>query len=202
MFKNFSLLALVGMFVLMSASSIQAAGEWRFPVGLSYVSGFSEITSRYENNLKAEGYSTTSVSGWPVGVQFQPYYQFDFGLGIGASIGPIMMIFGDRDFFDFPVGLDARYTLLLKGMDFSPYVRAGVKNHFASGDYVKSSSAGVYGGIGMELFRNKKVGMGVEFLLDNSSITFDKKTRSGSKVVTGEEKINPTKYSFSVSVVF
>jgi hypothetical protein len=200
MSRKFSLLAIVFFFIFVSATST-LAGSWRFPLGLTYVSGFKDIMDRYENNFKAEGNTTWSTSGLPVGLQFQPYYQFDFGLGIGVSIGPVMMIFGDREFFDFPVGVDARY-IILPGMDISPYIRAGIKYHFASGDYVKSSSVGAFGGVGLEFFRTKRVGMGLEFLMDSSSIEFDKKTRSGGRIVTDKEKINPMQYSVNISVIF
>jgi hypothetical protein len=200
MSKKLCLLSSVCLLVFSSATSALAGGM-RFPLGLAYISGFNDILDRYKNNLTAEGYITQSTSGLPVGLQFQPYYQFDFGLGIGASLGPVMMIFGDRSFFDFPVGIDARY-FILPGMDISPYVRAGVRYHFASGDYVKSSSVGAFGGVGVEFFRTKRVGMGLEFLVDSSSIEFDKKTKSGGRIVTDKEKINPMQYSVGLFVIF
>jgi hypothetical protein len=151
--------------------------------------------------VQAEGYITSSTTAIPIGLQFQPYYQFDNGIGIGASLGPAMFIFGDRSFTNIPVGVDVRY-MILPGTDTSPFVRVGVKKHLASGDYVKSSSVGAYGGVGVEFFRKSRVAMGLELIADSSSIEFDKKTKSSGRVVTSKEDIQPSKFLIGIYAAF
>jgi hypothetical protein len=193
-------LCIICLVVMLCATSAVAAG-WRFPVGLAYINGFSDVQDRYEKNVQAEGYSTSSTTAIPVGLQLQPYYQFDNGIGIGATLGPAMFIFGDRSFTNIPVGVDVRY-MILPGTDISPFVRVGVKKHFASGDYVKSSSIGAYGGIGVEFFRKSRVSMGLELIADSSSIEFDKKTKSGGRVVNSTENIQPSKFLICIYSAF
>lgn len=199
-------LLVAGILVCLSAG-VAHAGNFRFPVGLAYVSGYNDIKNRYENNLDAEGYLAVSTGGVPIGMMFQPYYQFDSGLGVGVGLGPLMVIMGDRDFYDLPVAVDARYYIL-PDANISPYVRAGIKKHLASGSYVNSSTVGVFGGAGVEFFRKKRVGLGVEVLFDNSSIEFETKNFEmnpntfGWATQTGKEEIKPSKFLVSISAIF
>ena len=106
------------------------AGQWRFPVGLTYVSGFSDIVDVIEDNEDA------ADTGYvPIGISFQPYMQFKNGLG------PLMIVIGDAKFINLPVNINGRFTFNHQG-DVSPYVRAGVSRNFASGDYVEGSKFG------------------------------------------------------------
>jgi len=171
---------------------------------------------RYEKNIVAEGYGVSSAEGPPIGLMFQPYYQFPSGLGVGVGLGPMMIVMGDRSFLDVPVSVDARYSFIPDG-NISPYIRTGVKKHIVSGDYVNGSSVGVFGGAGVEFFRKKRVGMGIEFLIDKSNVEFEApgtKTytyTSGGRsytstiptpVGTGREKIEPSKFLLSISAIF
>ena len=151
---------------------LAAAGEWRFPVGLTYVSGVGDIVDQYEDNLQAEGYETEKTESVPVGLSFQPYYSFDSGLGIGVGFGPTMMIFGDVDFFNLPVNVCLRYTIAPKA-NTSAYLRAGASHNLASGDYVASSKVGFVGALGIEFLRHKRVGIGIEVGYDSSTIELD-----------------------------
>ncbi len=83
-------------------------------MGLSYISGMGDIVDQYEDNLQADGYITESADGIPVGISFQPYYEFVSGLGIGMGFGPLMMIYGDVDFLNVPVNGCLRYALMPK----------------------------------------------------------------------------------------
>ncbi len=187
-----------GVLVCLFAVAAHAGENWHFPVGLAYVSGFSDVKDRYEKNVVAEGYGVSSAEGPPIGLMFQPYYQFPSGLGIGVGLGPIMIVMGDRSFLDVPVSVDARYAFITDGST-SPYIRAGVKKHIANGDYVNSSSIGVFGGAGVEFFRKKRVGMGIELLIDKSNVEFEAKTPMRA---TGKETIEPSKFLLSVSAIF
>lgn len=101
MFKRIPWIVVAAVFIFVGIGSAQA-DEWRSPVGVTYVSGIGDIVDQYEDNLHADGFTTESADGVPVGISFQPYYEFDSGLGMGIGIGPVMAIFGDVDFFNIP----------------------------------------------------------------------------------------------------
>ena len=192
------------LMVMLFFSNSAKAADWRFPVGLTYISGFGDVVDIYKGNLEAEGYSVSETSYIPVGLSFQPYVQLDNGLGIGAGIGPFSMIISNvASFFDVPVNLDLRYVFLHDGKT-SPYVRAGVKQHFASGDYVNGSTPGFFGGIGIEFARKKRVGFGMEVAYDSSEIELEKKTKdkSTNKVISTTESVQPHGLMASIFITF
>jgi hypothetical protein len=167
-------------FTIFTVSSARAA-EWRFPIGLSFISGLTEISDLRYNNMEALGYATTEWFDWPLGFTLQPYYEFDNGLGIGTGIGPgIFALEGEFSFTNIPVGLDLRYifshssntSLYIKNTSF--YIRAGARYNIASGEFVKSSSPGAFGAIGIEFNRMKSLGLGLELAYDASEIEFEK----------------------------
>jgi len=138
-----------------------AAVDWRFPVGVAYASGFHEVMDAMDVNFHPD-------NDWicPVGLSFQPYAEFDFGLGIGASLGPNGLYFFDDGLdidvsYTLPLGLDLRYTFLRKG-NVSPYVRAGFKYIVAGGDWLDAGDPGFFGAAGVEFLRQKRVNFGVE----------------------------------------
>jgi len=136
--KRVLFVCIQSVMVILFATGSAKAADWRFPLGFTYVSGFEDVVDNYEDNLEAEGYYVETVDYWPVGISFHPYVQFDNGFGVGAGIGPTMIIYGDADFFDIPIGLDVRYTFIPTA-SISPYVRIGGRNHLASGDYVEGT---------------------------------------------------------------
>lgn len=195
--KKRCLMLLAGALFLtvFAAHSAHAAG-WRFPVGLTYVNNFDKIVDIYVDNIRWSGYSTLSENSVPMGISVQPYYQFDSGFAAGGGIGPIMAIIADPYYFyDFPVSLDVRYFLPVWDT-FAPYVRAGARYHIASGDWVKGSSIGFLGGIGVEFMRKKRVGAGVEIGYDSSEIELEKKRTNTI------EKVRPCTIMVSVFAVF
>jgi hypothetical protein len=149
----------------------------------------------YDDNVKAEGYLVTSTDYLPVGISFHPYVQFDNGFGVGASIGPTMIIYGDADFFDIPIGLDVRYTFVPTA-SISPYVRVGGRNHFASGDYVEGTTPGFFGGIGFEFLRDRSVSVGVEVSYDASEVELERVGYNDT------EDFQPCELMVSVFVIF
>lgn len=180
-----------------SIPSLVSASEFRFPVGLSYVQGFNDVVDLYKDNLKAEGYNVQGSGAIPVGLSAKGYYQFDSGFGFGVGFGPMMIVSSSEAyFFGCPLHADIRYTLL-QGENTCPYIRAGVQYSYASGDYVKKSSPGFLGAIGVEFLRNKRVGFGLEFAVTTSKIEFEDKTSS-----SGKKEINPAKFLISAFAVF
>jgi opacity protein-like surface antigen len=183
--------------VLLLVSSSANAADWRFPLGFSYVGNFHKVVDLHKDNLEAEGFNVDTSWEVPVGLTFQPYVEFDYGLGIGMGLGPMMFIStgGDADFFNLPVNLNLRYSFLPKEK-ISPYVRAGASYNIASGDYVDNSKIGFLGAVGVEFSRKSPVGFGFEVGVDTSKIEFKDLERGGTK------DIKPINWWASIFVVF
>lgn len=161
------LIPVMGLFLIQTAT----AGEWRIPFGLSYVGGASKFLDQVEDNLESEGY-TTDTFIWPVGLTVQPYYEFDFGLGAGFGVGPLVMLAGDADATLLPVNACLRYAFMPKAK-LTPYLRTGLSYIVASGDYIEGSSPGFVAAVGMEFLRHKRVGVGVEIGYDSSVVEME-----------------------------
>lgn len=196
--KNIFLVSAMLAVALLSYVTCADAGQWRFPLGLSYVSGVGEITDQIEDNLNAEGYATEKTESFPVGASFQPYYEFDSGLGIGVGLGPLILIFGDVDFVDMPVNVCLRYALF-PDAKISPYVRAGAAYHLANGDYVESSQPGYVGAVGLEFMRDRPVGFGIEAGFDSSTIELEDLDSSSSD---DTKEFTPVGFMVSIFAVF
>ncbi len=184
--------ALMALFPVVTPA---AAADWRFPVGLSYVSGITEVVDLYEDNLEAEGYDVDRNDGVPIGLSFNPYVELENGLGFGIGIGPTMLIADDADLFVLPVRVDLRYAVMPRS-EVSPYLRVGGSYPLASGDYVEQSRPGLFGGIGIEFFREKVVGFGLEAAYDSSVIEFEDVEDDSTK------EIQPVKFMVSLFAIF
>jgi hypothetical protein len=176
--------------ILLTFSSYASAVDWRFPVGLSYAGNFHKVVDFHEDYWEARGFDVDTSWQVPVGITFQPYVEFDFGLGIGAGFGPITYILtetdyyyyddddyyhhGDTetDFWNIPVNLNLRYSFIPKG-GISPYIRGGISYNIADGDFVDKSKPGPFGAVGVEFSRKNAVGFGFEVGYDASEITFE-----------------------------
>lgn len=174
------------------------AGDWRFPVGLAYVSGMEDIVDQFEENLEAEGFITESADGLPFGVSIQPYYEMDSGLGVGIGIGPPMWIGGDVDFFNLPVNFSLRFAFMNQS-NTSLYLRAGVSYNMASGDYVEDSNVGFVGAVGIEFMRKRAVGLGIEVGYDNAFIELEDLTTIDPN---DTEEFEPVGFTASIFAVF
>jgi hypothetical protein len=154
------------------------AGEFKFPVGIAYTQGAFDVIDKLDETWNYEDKFV-----WPVGLTFNPYYEFDFGLGIGLNFGPATFIVVDMyswdNYYDYdndtrfsyivPIGADVRYTFLRK-KSVSPYVRVGIRYPIAGGDDIDSSTPGPFGAVGVEFWRNKSVGLAVEVGYDGSQV--------------------------------
>ncbi len=169
---------------LLFVSSPAYAGEFRIPVGGTYVSNFDDVSDLFIENLESLGYTVTSSGSTSAGLSVQPYYQFESGLGAGVAIGPIMAISAQSySLLSLPVGLDARYTMF-RSSPVSPYVRAGARYIIISGDFVKGSNPGVYGSIGAEFMKNVKwLNMGAEISYDTSEIEMENLTTNRNETI-------------------
>ena len=182
------------MVILFVTGSAKAA-DWRFPVGLTYISGFEDVVDTYKDNLEAEGYVVSESDYLPVGLSLHPYVQFDNGFRIGAGMGPFMLIIGDASHYDIPVNLNGGYTFI-PSANISPYVRAGIMYHIAGGDYVESSTPGFFGGVGIEFFRHKPVSFGIEVTYDTSEIELERLWYNDT------EDVQPCELMVSIFVIF
>ncbi len=191
--KNIISVMVLWLLIMVCTFNVATAKEWRFPVGLTFVSGFSDIVDRIEDNM---GFVET-VDYLPIGLTFQPYLQFDNGFGVGIGFGPMMWITGDADLFNLPVNVNGRYTFKPKGT-VSPYVRAGISTHLASGDYVESSKPGFFGAVGVEFLKDKMVSMGVEVGYDTSELEMEDTSFRGG----GTEDIQPLAFMINLFAVF
>ena len=146
-------------------------GDFRFQVGLSYVSGFGDIVDYYKEKLDADG------SGVPIGLSLAPYYEFAHGSRLGIDLGPaaILMVNSDVKYWDIPLALTYGFTFIPKS-SVSPYVRGGIKYHIANGDDVDSSKPGIFGAAGVEFLRKSPVGIGLEVGYDGSEVEIDGET--------------------------
>lgn len=153
-----------------STSAVQAGEDTTFDhsVGLSYVSGFSEIIDFYD-----EAFNLDSSGGIPVGLFYNFTTNFASGLRIDAGLGPLAMIFGDLEYYDVPLRVQVGYTFIPKS-SFRPYVKAGVSYHFSDGDYVKDEAGlGLLGTVGVEFGRRGTISGFVEVSHDTAEATFD-----------------------------
>ena len=195
--------ALGALLLLMAplAGNVQAAGM-NYQLSLSYVDGFDDLADAYECSWEAERldegytYADADITVWPVGISFQPYYQWDSGLQVGAGVGPIMYFWGDDlDHFQLPIRG-------LVGYVFNPsdpvsfYVRGGLSYHIASGDYVEGSNIGFVGGAGVELFKSDHAAIGIEAMYDSAEVDIE-------DYETGrDEGIKAAEFSLSLFFVF
>ena len=159
-------------------------GGFRFPIGLTYVQGAYDVTDKLKENFRI---SDDFV--WPVGLSFSPYYEFNWGLGVGVDVGPAAIIdiqrFGASDNLNYivPVGAHVRYTLL-RDKDFSPYARAGFRYPIVGGDFLKDGSPGAFGAVGVEFLSTKRVSLAVELGYDTSTVKVIRGPLGGEKNAT------------------
>jgi len=160
------------------------AGEWRFPVRLSYPTGAQDVIDAYEDYGNADA---STLSG--AGISFAPYMQFDHGSRVGGGLGPIFIIVGDLSHWDVPLSVTYGFTLL-PDADVSPYAYLGPIYHVAGGDFYEDASPGLVVGIGVEFKRETSVGFGFELAYDSSEMTLGygwlgRDVKPGEVVVSG-----------------
>jgi hypothetical protein len=175
----------VALLALLASGSASADGM-RYQLGLSYVNGFDNLFDQYEENLEAEGYFTWSQESLPVGLVFQPYYQWDNGFRLGVDAGPIMLIWGDVDHFQLPFNVNVGYTFNLSG-SVPFYVRGGPSYHFASGDYYDGSNIGFMVGVGAELFKSKRTSFVIQAAYDSAEVDIEDVATGSSRGIKAAE---------------
>jgi len=162
-------IVIIAFLLMLSAGKIMSS-DWRFPVNLTYSGGVTNVFDTYKEILESKNYSVSEEMIIPIGVSFQPYVQFDNVLRIGGGIGPLMLVLiSDYTYFGIPLKVDAGVTFI-PGANVSPYFRGGLAYHLAFGDFVESSTPGLFVAFGMEFLRQKRVSFGAEIGYDFSSV--------------------------------
>ena len=184
--------------------------DWRFAVGVSYMSGFQDVSDRY---LDAYGIDATVI---PVGVSFNATLQIAHGNTIASipsvGVGPVGFIYAKEtvygnDYYDsfstsyVDIPITATYGVkFMPNGPVGPYIRGGIAYHIARGDAVESSSPGGFVGAGVEFLQNRRVSLAIEAAYDSSTVSFS--NYSGYFGSIGKNKIKTGNTLFSVRVVF
>lgn len=207
--------AMTAVGVLAATAGVRAedesTSEWRFPIHVSYIQGFTDVGDYYEDLL---GFDTTVI---PVGVAFSPYIEFDYsaatGSAVGFQVGPTEFVYwevtvtgggGDTTesgtYFAFPLVVYYGQVFAPKKAA-SPYVKIGYSLPVAFGDQVDDASGGLFAAFGMEFMRRKVVGFGFEFAIDESKVRFEPSYGIFGNLVPAQE-IKPFGFTASFKIVF
>jgi hypothetical protein len=149
------------------------ADDWHGGPGIAYVSKIDDVLDIYKDNLKNQGKSVDISKALPIGIGFDLYYQWDTGLRVGAGVGPYFRLSGDAKHFELPINGTVGYSFAQQS-SVSPYVKAGVVHHFASGDFYESSDPGVLAAGGLDFVRHGSLRYTIELSVDESKIELDR----------------------------
>jgi Outer membrane protein beta-barrel domain len=148
------------------------ADEWTVGPGVAYVSNINHVLDIYKDNVRVQGKSVDVDKAIPVGVSFDADYQMNSGMRIGVGVGPYYRLTGDVKHFELPVSGTLGY-LFMPAEQASPYIKAGIVNHFASGDFYKSSTPGFLVAGGFDFARRSPISATVQVSFDASQIELD-----------------------------
>ena len=140
--------------------------EWR--LGLSYATGVSDVADLYEDNLRLAGREATVDLKFPVGVAASFVYDWTTEWRTDIGVGPVFAIGGDVKHLEVPLSATIGYNFLPYSR-YSPYVRAGLIHHFASGDQYESSTPGLFLAVGVDFTH-----FALELATDQSKVEFDR----------------------------
>jgi hypothetical protein len=157
--------AVAAALVLACAGSAEAM-EWR--LGLSYASGVSDVADLYEDNLRLDGREADVDLKFPLGIAASFLYDWTSEWRTDVGVGPLFAIGGDVKHLEVPLSVTMGYNFLPYSR-YSPYVRAGVIHHFASGDQYESSTPGLFAAVGVDFTH-----FTLELATDQSKVEFDR----------------------------
>jgi hypothetical protein len=169
--------------LLLAFTGSAQALEWR--LGLSYASGVSDVPDLYEDNLRLAGREADVDLKFPVGIAASFLYDWTTEWRTDVGIGPVFAIGGDVKHLEVPLSATMGYNFLPYSR-YSPYVRAGVIHHFASGDQYSSSTPGLYFAVGVDFTH-----FTLELATDQSKVEFDRLfCPAGGGCTLGTEELN------------
>ena len=155
------------LFLASTLAAIQPATALEWRLGVAYASDVKHVADLYEENLEIEGFDAEVDLKFPLGIAAGVMYDWESGVRGDIALGPAFFIGGEVDHFEMPVAVTVGYNFL-RTSDISPYVRAGVVHHVASGDFYSSSSAGLLAAAGLDFER-----FSIEVSVDTSEVEFD-----------------------------
>lgn len=186
---------LVGFALALFASNVQAfewrAFEWR--LGVAYASGLGDVTDLHEENLLAEGLDADVDLKVPLGIAAGVSYDWPSRLRADLTLGPTFFIGGDVSHFELPLGATIGYSFDLG--EASPYVRAGLIHHFASGDYEAGSDPGFIVAAGLDFRR-----LTLEVAFDDSEVEFETAECNANNTVCTPSRESLNTYEVIASV--
>ena len=148
------------------------ADDWTVGPGVAYVSNLNHVIDIYKADVRAQGKTVNVDKALPVGISFDADYQMNTGLRIGAGLGPYFRLSGDVKHFELPISGSVGY-LFLPEEQTSPYVKAGIVYHIASGDFYESSTPGLLIAGGLDFARRSKLSGTVQVSFDTSKVELD-----------------------------
>ena len=159
------------------------AMEWR--LGLAYASGVSDVADLYEENLRLAGLDVDVDLKFPLGIAASFIYDWTAQWRTDVGLGPVFVIGGDVKHSEVPLSATMGYNFLPYSR-YSPYVRAGVIHHFASGDQYDSSTPGLFLAVGVDFTH-----FSLELATDQSKVKFDRLTcPAGGSCTLGTTELN------------
>lgn len=151
---------------LIAASSAQAE-NWRFGVGVSYVTGIQDVADHYEENLRLAGFDADVDLRLPVGFGAIATYLWKNDVRADMALGPMFSISGDVHHFELPISATVGYSFM-SGSSMSPYVRAGLVYHYVDGDQYVGTDPGLMVAAGVDFTH-----FTAELATDQSEVEFD-----------------------------
>ncbi|HVM59514.1 MAG TPA: outer membrane beta-barrel protein [Verrucomicrobiae bacterium] len=157
------------------AADAETGPEWRVRAGLTYANGIWKASDAVYDHYEAEGFDLSRVT-IPVGLHLDASAEWNIqdkvSVGPELRLGPGLFFWVEKKdlynetketdiLFMLPLSLSARCTFLPKAK-VSPYARVGVGYVVAAGDLAGNSEAGFEAAGGVEFFRNRRVGFGIE----------------------------------------
>jgi hypothetical protein len=188
------LFLVVGAIVAFPAGAARADEFW-WRLQVNYINGVQDLADQYAANIEAVeggyGYDYVEVDTLviPVGISLFPYYQWDFGLMLGAGVGPFMYLWAEGSetytHWQLPLSVSVGYVLFPKG-PVSPYVRGGPSYHLAGGDFYDSSDIGFVAAVGVEFLKGDHFRFGVEAAYDSATVNIEQ-PEGGTKGIKAAE---------------
>ncbi len=159
--------------MMMSVSAMARSDEgFHFRVGLGYSSAITDIGDFYEDAYnESHRYTQLDVTTIPVGLELGLSHKWSYGGRADLTFGPAVVALGDLEYYDFPFALTYGHDLALNS-SFGVYIRGGLALHFVGGDYDPESDLGFVGALGVEIFRDRAVTMGLEVGIDTAEVEF------------------------------
>lgn len=173
------------------AQTGHAPAGFGFQVGYALVSGVGDMGDK----ITANNPQVQVKELLPGGLTLALHRHFGNGLALGLSLGPTVIGAGDASLHVVPVALDLRWHFS-RGDGWGAFVRAGVEQSVAGGDFIKTGKTGPVLGVGAEWGRSAGSGWGLELAWHGSDV---KVLRNGNRA---EKTAQPAEFALGVFAVF